>query len=256
MGTLELETIVAGAVTVGLRVSGILVFAPFLGSSSIAPRIKAGLALAVTLLLYPVCGRQLDFAVPWNWLHVVVGEAALGLLIGLTTNLVFEAAQMAGSILGVQMGYSLVNVIDPQTQVETPVLALFHQTIVLLIFLHLDVHHWLLRSVARSYSYLPAGAAFPGGLSAGALLQVAGSIWLVGMQIAAPALAATVMADFALAFLGKASPQLPILIIGMSVKSMLGMLALISSLAYWPRLFENQFSRSIELCERMLRLAH
>ena len=63
------------------------------------------------------------------------------------------------------------------------------------------------------------------------------------------------MADFALAFLGKASPQLPVMLMGMSVKSMLGMLALIGSLAYWPRLFENQFSRGIELCERMLRLA-
>jgi flagellar biosynthetic protein FliR len=256
MGTLELETIVAGAVTVGLRVSGILVFAPFLGSSSIAPRIKGGLALALTLLLYPVCGRQLDFAAPGSWLHVVVGEIAFGLLIGLAANLIFEAAQMAGSILGFQMGYSLVNVIDPQSQVETPVLALLHQTIALLIFLHLNVHHWLLRAVTRSYAYLPAGTAFPTGLSAGALLQAAGSIWLVGIQIAAPTLAATVMADFALAFLGKASPQLPIMIVGMSVKSMLGMLALIGSLTYWPRLFENQFSRSIELCERMLRLAH
>jgi flagellar biosynthetic protein FliR len=135
------------------------------------------------------------------------------------------------------------------------VLALFHQTIALLIFLHLNVHHWLLRAVTHSYAYLPAGSAFPTGLSAGALLQAAGSIWLVGVQIAAPALAATMMADFALAFLGKASPQLPIMIIGISVKSMLGMLALIGSLAYWPRLFENQFTRSIELCERMLRLA-
>ena len=256
MGTLELETMVAGAVTVGLRVSGILVFAPFLGSTSIPPRVKAGLALALTLLLYPVCGRQLDFAVPWNWLHMIVGETALGLLIGLAANLVFEAVQMAGTILGVQMGYSLVNLIDPQTQVETPVMALFHQMIVMLIFLHLNVHHWLLRAVARSYAYLPAGAAFPSGLSIDTLVQAAGSIWLVGIQIAAPAMAATVMADFALAFLGKASPQLPIMIIGISVKSVIGMLALIGSLAYWPYLFENQFSRSIALCERMLRLAH
>ena len=69
-------------------------------------------------------------------------------------------------------------------------------------------------------------------------------------------MAATVMADFALAFLGKASPQLPIMIIGISVKSVIGMLALIGSLAYWTYLFENQFSRGIALCERMLRLAH
>ena len=47
-------------------------FAPFLGSSSIPPRIKGGLALALTLLLYPVCGRPLNlvasgFGCMWWW---------------------------------------------------------------------------------------------------------------------------------------------------------------------------------------------
>ena len=254
MGMLDLETMVAGAVTVGLRVSGILVFAPFLGRLDSAPhqgRAGAG-ADAVALSRLPTAAelRHHELGASGG------GECALGLLIGLAANLAFEAAQMAGNILGVQMGYSLVNLIDPQTQVETPVLALLHQTIALLIFLHLNVHHWLLRAVARSYAYLPVGSAFPTGLACGAMLHAAGSIWLVGIQIAAPTLAATVMADFALAFLGKASPQLPVMLIGMSVKSMLGMLALIGSLAYWPRLFEHHFSRGIELCERMLRLAH
>ena len=49
----------------------------------------------------------------------------------------FEAAQMAGSVLGVQMGYSLVNILDPQTQVDTTVVAMFHQTVAFLLFLQL-----------------------------------------------------------------------------------------------------------------------
>jgi flagellar biosynthetic protein FliR len=163
---------------------------------------------------------------------------------------------MAGQILGFQMGYSLVNVLDPQTQVETPVLGVFHQTLALLIFLRLDVHHWLLRAVARSYQYLPPGSVWPSAASGRALIAAAASIWIAGLQIAAPALAATIMADFALAFLGKASPQLPIMLMGLSVKSVLGMLVMIACLGWWPRLFENYFSRGVELSERLLRLAH
>ena len=41
-----------------MRVSGLLVFAPFLGSEAIAPRIKVGLVVLLTALLYPVCGPR------------------------------------------------------------------------------------------------------------------------------------------------------------------------------------------------------
>ena len=74
-----------------------------------------------------------------------------------SANLLFEAALMAGQILGVQIGYSLANVFDPQTQADTPVLSEFHRLAALLIFLQLDVHHWLLRSLVRSFAYLPPG---------------------------------------------------------------------------------------------------
>ena len=58
-----------------------------------------------------------------------------------------------------QMGYSLVNILDPMTQVDTTVLSVFSQTMALLIFLSLDVHHWIIRAVAHSFDYLPPGSA-------------------------------------------------------------------------------------------------
>ena len=54
---------------------------------------------------------------------------------GIATNVVFEAVQLTGQVLGIQMGYSLVNILDPQTQVDTPVMAMFYQSIVMLLFL-------------------------------------------------------------------------------------------------------------------------
>ena len=62
-----------------------------------------------------------------QWPIVVAREFILGVAIGVVTNFVFEAAQLAGAVLGVQMGYSLVNILDPQTQVDTTVVAMFHQ---------------------------------------------------------------------------------------------------------------------------------
>ena len=82
----------------------------------------------------------------------------IGLVLGLAANFMMEAPMMAGQILGVQMGYSLATLFDPQTKADTPVLAEFHRLAALLIFLQLDVHHWLLRAVVSSFAYLPGGS--------------------------------------------------------------------------------------------------
>jgi flagellar biosynthetic protein FliR len=213
----------------------------------------------MTILLHPIHGpatlalsSSLGY---WQWAQVALGEVVIGLLLGLVANFVFEAALMAGQILGVQIGYSLANVFDPQTQADTPVLSEFHQLAVLLIFLQLDVHHWLLRSLVRSFAYLPPGAAWATLAAATGLLHAAGGIFLTGVQIAAPSLVATLVADMALGFMGKASPQLPVLFIGLAVKNLVGLTVLLAAMAYWPRVFNQQFAQAIQTAERLLHLA-
>jgi len=253
---IQFEQVVLAASCVATRVAGLLVFTPFLGSNAIAPRIKAGLVVLLTALLYPVCGpRQIELTLG-GVLRVMLSEALVGILIGLAVQFVFEAAEFAGQFMGLQVGFGLVNIIDPTTQVDTPVLAVFSQTIAMLIFLQLGVHRWLVRALARSFAYLPVGAASATGEMSRQLLHAAGGIWLAGVQIAAPALLATLIVDFALGFLGKASPQLPVLFLGLSVKSMVGMLVLGLSLRYWPVIFERYFNSAVEVSERLLELAH
>jgi flagellar biosynthetic protein FliR len=255
MDSLHLEDLLAAAVFIGARVSGLMVFCPFLGSNAIPMPLKASLTVLITALLYPLHGpMQLDLQ-SWQWVGVVLSEVVIGLVLGLTANFMMEAPLMAGQILGVQMGYSLATLFDPQTSADTPVLAEFHRLGALLIFLQLDVHHWLLRAVVNSFAYLPAGAAPATFAAATGLLHAAGGIFLAGVQIAAPGLVATMVADVGLGFLGKASPQLPVLFIGLAVKNLLGLAVLIGVVAYWPQTFSQRFSESIAIGERLLHLA-
>jgi flagellar biosynthesis protein FliR len=193
---------------------------------------------------------------PLGWAGIALNELLIGILVGLLLNLIFDAVQFAGQILGMQMGFSLATMMDPQSQADSAVLAVFYQTIVLLIFFALDVHHWVLRALVASFYYLPAGQSVltPGRI--GLLLHNAGAIWVLGLQIAAPALIATVAADFVLAFIGKASPQLPVMIVGLPVKSALGMLLLITAMAAWPRYFSLQFANAIHWSEQLLHLTN
>lgn len=256
MNELHLERLTAAAVLTGTRVAGLMVFCPFLGSNAIPMRLKAVLVLVITIVLYPVRGvMTVDFG-SWQWAGVFVSEAVIGLMLGLAANFMMEAPMMAGQFLGVQMGYSLATLFDPQTQADTPVLGEFHRLAALLIFLQLDVHHWLIRAVVRSFAYLPPVAGFTNYRAVAGLLHAAGGIFLAAVQIAAPVLIAMIIIDVALGFLAKASPQLPVLFIGLAAKNLLGLALLLVLVAYWPHNFAQKFVDCIAIGERLLHLAH
>lgn len=120
-----LMTIIGGLLTISVRLTGMMLFAPFFGSSAIPVRIKAGVVIALTLLLYPAVGRGMPVHPLSEWPLIVISECLIGVGMGLATNVVFEGVLLAGSLLSVQMGYSLANILDPQTQVDTTVVPLF-----------------------------------------------------------------------------------------------------------------------------------
>ena len=241
--------------TIGIRLTGIMLFAPFFGSAAIPARIKAVLVFALTVLLYPMLAHDMPTITISQWPMIVLSELVIGVVIGIATNIIFDGVQMAGSVLSVQLGYSLVNILDPQTQVDSTVVAVFHQTIAMLIFLRLDVHFWILHAVARSFTYLPPMSAHFGPAFTSAVLQAGAAVFATGIQIAAPVLAATLLADIALGLLGKASPQLPLMMLGPAVKSILGLLLLSAALKYWPAMFERLFLQSLTVSDHLLHLA-
>ncbi len=250
-----LQRYLARALFVGARVGMLMVFAPFFGSRAIPARIRIGLTVGLTAVLFPVAATHPIDPATSNWVQTLLGEAAAGLLIGLAIQFVFEGVQFAGQILGFQLGYSLENIIDPQTQVDTPVLSIFQQSIAILIFLQLGVHRWLLRALAQSFEYLPPGALGATPAATTGLMQAAGRMMVIGVQIAAPVLIATMLTDVALGFIGRASPQLPVMLVGISIKDLLGMTILAVAIVGWPNQLQAYFERAFQLMDHLLHVA-
>jgi flagellar biosynthetic protein FliR len=251
----ELQQIIAGASFTGVRIGGLMVFAPFTGSEAISAPVKAVLTLLLTALVYPISPVFAVNSDGIGWVRIVAEEALIGLALGLFVQFVFEAAQFAGQVFGIQTGFSLVTLLDPQTQADSPSLSVFTQLIVLLLFLRMNVHHWLLRGVVASFAYLPPGTLSNVRVLTAGIFKAAGGLWLAGLQIAAPVLAATLLVEITLGFIGKAAPQLPATLAGLPVKSMLGLLVLAIASASWPHFFERQFMTAIVESERLLHLA-
>jgi flagellar biosynthetic protein FliR len=80
-------------------------------------------------------------------------------------------------------------------------------------------------------------------------------MWLIGVQIAAPVVLATILVDVTVGFLSKASPQLPAMLIGISIKNMMGYVVMAAAAILWPGLLEKQFTQAVQYAERLLHLA-
>jgi len=235
------------------RASGLMTFAPFLGSAAIPARIKVGLSFVFALVIAPfvVTTPTRNYA---DMVPLIIGELSVGLLMGMSLQFVFEAMQLAGQITGAQAGFTLASIIDPQTNVDTPVLGLLHQNMALLIFLCTDFHHWMLRAWLHSYTIMPVGAVVPSLNSVHAMFTAAGGIFTSGIQIAAPVFAFTLALDVVLGFLGKSAPELPILFIGIAAKSVMLMVVLAFSAGNWPALLQNWFEHALLNGETLLRM--
>jgi flagellar biosynthesis protein FliR len=251
-----LEHIVLRILAISLRAGGLMTFAPFLGSVSIPARIKAVLTLALTALLYPICPVPQVVLTIAGLTRIALSEAVLGLGIGLCLQFVFEGALLAGQIAGFQFSFSLVNIIDPTSNVDTPVLSVFHQGFVLFFFLYFNVHHWLLRGIVKSFDYVPVGSVALRLPMLKELFRDAGGLWLVGVQIATPLILSTILIDVAVGFLSKVSPQMPAILLSIPVKSLVGYTVLGVAVGLWPIFFERQFALALGWSERLLHLAH
>jgi flagellar biosynthesis protein FliR len=230
----------------GIRMSGLMTFAPFVSNASIPWQVKSGLTAALTALLAPAYMARVPTVLA-NWPVAIIG---LGL--GLVLEMVFEGARFAGTLLGFQFGYSLVNIIDPESGVDTTVLNFFHYTFLMLIFLQGDMHHWVFRLLVHSFDVIAPGGAAITPTTLSALLRLGGGIFLMGLQMAAPALTATLMVEMALSFMAKASPQLPILLVGLPLKMLAGYAAIWGAVVFWPIMAQRWFTGAFQNAEHLL----
>ena len=140
------------------RLSVVLFLLPFFGGGSIPNPVKAALVLVLSLALWP------DLSFPasmmptgWNIVIMFLGELILGLILGMLVNFLFAAVQLGGQIIGFQMGFAMVNVVDPITGTSNAVSAHFLYMCTMLTFLVLNGHLYLLKAVGMSFDYIPPG---------------------------------------------------------------------------------------------------
>jgi flagellar biosynthetic protein FliR len=240
------------AMTLALvRVSGMVAFAPFFSSTALPLRTKAVFVGAVAYLLAPLVATLPNARVEISF-SAILGELAVGLVYGLTLVLLNEMLIFAGQIAGMQFSFSMVNLLDPTSSIQTPLLGDLFQLMGTLVVITAGLDRILLASMVRSFRVAPLGSFALAPTSSLEIVRAAGGIFLAAVELAAPVLAATMLVEVAVALLGKLSPQLPVMMLTVPMKTLTGFVLLTGSLALWPRFIEARFGGLLDLAERLI----
>ena len=239
------------------RISCVFAFLP-LGAFRAAPEsAKIVLSLAFTVILWPEWKGPVGGAATIGRIVTgVAGEAAIGLAIGLAISIVLEVFQLGAQVVSLQAGFGFASTIDPSSGADSTVLLALSQITAGLLFFATGADRMLVRALADSLRLCPPESFTINRGWGEALIRFAASIFNSGLRLAAPVIALLLLADGALAVLGRIQNQIHLVSLTMPLKLGSAMLLVASTLVFQPRMFESLMSDAIRLIEGMIRSGH
>jgi flagellar biosynthesis protein FliR len=217
-------------VLLAARVGGMVLIAPVFSTKAVPTSVKTCIIILLTALLQPVALAHAT-VIPQITPETFVGETLVGLGLGLGAALLVGAASVAGDLMGMQIGLSGAAIFDPTSNSQENALGVFVNLFAITLMLAVDAHLVMIDAVARSVRLIPIGSGLHAeGLHA--MVRSANVLFALGLQFAAPVIAAVLVANTALAILSRAAPQLNILSVAFPVQIGVGLFALAASIPF------------------------
>jgi len=238
------------------RILGLLAAAPVFNSVAMPKRIRLAFGIVVTLALLPVLPPMP--AIPagsWVGLAILTQQMLIGILLGLTLRIAFAAIDLAGELIGLQMGLSFAVFYDPQNAGQTPVLSEFLGLIVTLVFLAMNGHLLTLSVLAESFKLLPVSATPISAGSFASFLAWSSVLFSAGLLLALPLITALLITNLAMGVLARVAPQLNIFAVGFPVTLTSGFVILMFSIPYFGAAMENLFDQTFRAMAAVMRAA-
>lgn len=209
------------ALLVLVRVSAMLSLLPVLGSATVPFRIRVGLALAFTIAVYPAIPRS-AIVLPTgsaDYFLLVLREIAVGLLVGWCFSLIFQVVEIAGAIIDMQAGYSMVELFDPISGQTSHLFGQFLVAVATVGFMVSGAMAKMVGVIARSFVALPLDASQLRAESVvPVLVNVAVTAFATGIQLAGPVILALLMVTIVMAMVSRIMPAMNAWILAMPIQ--------------------------------------
>jgi flagellar biosynthetic protein FliR len=211
-----------------IRMAGLFLLSPIWGRANVPGSLKIGLALALTFILinfYPPGAMPLSDTVV-GYVLLCTGELLVGLILGFVTTLFFSIAFTAGQIIDMQTGFGMVQVYDVQQNIQIPIAGNLLNLVILLCFMLAGGHLRLIEILAHTFEVLPIGHIVLDQRLPLVMLDGFARTFGLAVQVAMPVIAAGLLAEISLGVIVRTAPQMNVFVIGIPLKTLIGLLML------------------------------
>ena len=226
-----------------VRVSAMLALVPIFSQTQIPQLVRFGLGLLLAFVIVRTVPPMAPLGSLGELTVAVLAQVFVGLVFGFVAFLLFTGIQFAGEIIDTQIGFAVVNIINPITSQNVTVIGELELALATLLYLAADAHHVLLAGIAGSFQLVPLPYAGAPELVAGDVMRFFAQSLFIVFQIAAPVAVALFLVNVMLGLMARVAPQMNVFVVGFPIQITLGLVMLVVSLpllgAVFPALIDN-----------------
>ncbi|MBN2297499.1 MAG: flagellar biosynthetic protein FliR [Deltaproteobacteria bacterium] len=209
-----------------VRIGIIFAAIPFFSAEIIPRRIIAIVVFFLSLVIMPVvppAGITLESLNVLSFMLLLVHELLIGLCLGLSVNVITSGAQIAGQLMGFQMGFAIANVVDPMTGENAPITSNILYVTTFLLFFCFSGHHMLIKALMESFYIIPIEARLPHQGYLIAAMAYAAKMFVIAMKMAAPVIGVLLLINISFAIVARAIPQMNVFIMSFPLTIAVGL---------------------------------
>ncbi len=238
-----------------LRVSALIISSPLFGRTTLPRTIKVGFCLALSYMFFVAYPQSVNFSgiTLLGYAALCAKEMLFGLILAFCTNLYFTLTFTAGHIIDMQVGFGMVNVLDPQSNLQVPLTGNLLNLVLLMCFFAVNGHHKLFTLVGSSLLLVPAGqVGVSATLLARAAVEAFAQAFLLGVQVAMPVIAGAMVLEAVLGVMIRTVPQLNMYVAGLPIKIILGLMLIMLLMQPYVQVSNAIFDHMFKSVEWML----
>lgn len=214
------------------RVVALFLLLPIFGDQNVPGLVRIFLAFTVNIIVYPAATAMGTAALAplltsdMGILALVFKEVCVGVVMGFTARIFFDAMTFAFAHMGSQMGFSMASAYDHHTEANVPVISQLIMILAMLLFLAMNGHHFFVRSLVDSYSVVPVGGFVFKKAVLLHVLETASEVFWIAVKLSAPMALVIFLINCAFGIVAKAVPQINVLVVSFTVNILAGFLVI------------------------------
>lgn len=204
-----------------VRITTFMVSAPLFSGRQIPTPYKIGFSAVLSFLVFGLVKEPFDSLALGTLVLLILKEFLVGIVLGMVANIFFYSVQVAGTLIDMQIGFSMASFFDPSIGTTTQLTGRMKNVIAILVLLSTNGHHLLLKGIMSSFDWVPLQAFVPSwmdGRISTFLLQCVVQMFLIGFMMAAPIIGTMFVVDFALGIIARTVPQMNFFAIAPPIK--------------------------------------